>query len=96
MNNPYKPIKYTTFIIKSWKTYEAKQLNILKESTMMLERRMQDPRDYTVFCPYKFDVVNRDGDETIYLIHLTDRQISMWRINKDSLSEADFASIKLN
>lgn len=94
--NTFIPIKYTSFIIKSWKTYEAKQLNILKESTMMLERRMQDPRDYTCLCPYKFDVVNKDGDETIYLIHLTDKQINMWRINKDNLSETDFASIKLN
>lgn len=96
MHNPYKPIKYTTIIIKSWKNYEAKQLNILKESTVLLEKRLQNPRDYTILRPYKFDVFNKDGNETIYLIHLTDKQISMWRINEDSLSENDFMSIKLN
>lgn len=88
--------KYHTILIKSWKKYHAKQLNIIKESISMFRKRISNPRDYTAWSPILFDVISEDANEIIYLVHLTEQQCKMWRISEFDLCESDVVSINFN
>jgi hypothetical protein len=85
--------KYHTILIKSWKKYHAKQLNIIKESLHLIRQRLENPRDYTAWSPIAFDVLSDDNGEVIYLVHLTEKQCVMWRISEFDLCESDIKSI---